>query len=70
MDEDREKTYDPSTAEIDRGRQQGLGMGARDLAGQRDPQSAAAAEDAEEDADTGEAEAGDDKGADDKGAGI
>ena len=64
MDEDREKTYDPSTVEIDRGRQQGLGMGARDLAGQRDPQGAAAAEDAEEDADTGEAaEAGDEKGA-------
>ena len=66
MDEDREKTYDPSTVEIDRGRQQGLGMGARDLAGQRDPQVAAPAEDAEEDADTGDAAAAEDE----KGAGI
>ncbi len=32
-----ETTYDPSSVEVDRGRQQGLGMGARDLARQRDP---------------------------------
>ena len=32
-----ETTYDPSTVEVDRGREQGLGMGARDLARQRDP---------------------------------
>ncbi len=66
MDEDRETTYDPSSVEIDRGRQQGLGMGARDLAGQRDPQVAAPADDAEEDADSAEA----DEAEDEKGAGI
>ena len=66
MDEDRETTYDPSTVEIDRGRQQGLGMGAKDLQGQRDPQGAPAATDAEEDEDGGETDAAEA----DKGAGI
>jgi hypothetical protein len=32
-----ETKYDPSSVEVDRARQQGLGMGARDLARQRDP---------------------------------
>ena len=40
-----EATYDPSTVEVDRGREQGLGMGARDLARQRDPGGRQAAPD-------------------------
>ena len=36
-DDAPEDTYDPSTVEIDRSRQQGLGVGERDLQGQRDP---------------------------------
>ena len=36
-DDTPDETYDPSVVEIDRGRQQGLGMGERDLQGQRDP---------------------------------
>ncbi len=64
MDEDREKTYDPSTVEIDRGRQQGLGMGERDLKGQRDPGGVSPAASDEENEATEDGEAGD------KGAGI
>ena len=30
-------TYNPTSVEVDRGRMQGLGMGARDLDGQREP---------------------------------
>ena len=37
-EEDREDTYDPSSVEVDRAREQGLGVGARDLQRQRDPQ--------------------------------
>jgi hypothetical protein len=36
-DEDRDTTYTPTSVEVDRGRMQGLGMGARDLDGQREP---------------------------------
>ena len=32
-----EDTYEPTEVEVTRGRQQGLGMGAKDLAYQRDP---------------------------------
>jgi hypothetical protein len=32
-----EDRYDPSELEVTRGREQGLGVGARDLARQRDP---------------------------------
>ena len=41
MNDDLDKTdetYDPSELEATRGRQQGLGMGAKDLQRQRDPQ--------------------------------
>ena len=41
-DPDRENTYDPSAVEVDRDRQQGLGVGARDLQRQRDPNDGAA----------------------------
>lgn len=44
-----ETKYDPSSVEVDRARQQGLGMGARDLARQRDPNLAPAVEDEESD---------------------
>jgi hypothetical protein len=44
-----ETKYDPSSVEVDRGRQQGLGMGARDLERQRDPGDAPDAEVAEGD---------------------
>ncbi len=33
-DEDAGESYDPSTAEVNRGLEQGLGVGARDLAAQ------------------------------------
>ena len=36
-----DSVYDPSTIEVTRGREQGLGMGAEDLARQRDPKGAA-----------------------------
>ena len=37
-DEDRDDTtYNPTSVEVDRGRMQGLGMGAKDLDGQREP---------------------------------
>ena len=36
MDENDE-TYEPTAVEVDRGRQQGLGMGEKDLQRQRDP---------------------------------
>jgi len=36
-DDEREDTYDPSELEATLERQQGLGMGARDLQRQRDP---------------------------------
>ena len=32
-----DETYDPTPVEVDRGRQQGLGMGEKDLQRQRDP---------------------------------
>lgn len=41
-------TYDPSEAAASRGREQGLGVGARDIARQRDP-SRPAADDPERD---------------------
>ena len=37
MAEKTEETYDPTTVEVDRGREQGLGMGEKDLQRQRDP---------------------------------
>ena len=37
MAEKTEETYDPSIVEVDRGREQGLGMGEKDLQRQRDP---------------------------------
>ena len=37
MAEKTDETYDPSTVEVDRGREQGLGMGEKDLQRQRDP---------------------------------
>jgi hypothetical protein len=37
-------TYDPSSVEVDRGREQGLGMGQRDLDRQKDPTGAAPGE--------------------------
>lgn len=37
---DEPKTFKPGTAETNRARQQGLGMGARELDAQRDPQLA------------------------------
>lgn len=43
-----ETEYDPTSVEVDRARQQGLGMGARDLARQRDPHAPDAAEAEEE----------------------
>jgi hypothetical protein len=36
-EDDKPDAYDPSDLEATRGREQGLGMGARDLARQRDP---------------------------------
>lgn len=36
-DEDRDETYQPTSVGVDRGRMQGLGMGERDLDGQREP---------------------------------
>ena len=36
-DEKRDDTYSPTSVEVDRGRMQGLGVGARDLDGQREP---------------------------------
>ncbi len=44
-----ESTYDPSDLEVTRGREQGLGVGARDLARQRDPHRRPDAADEEED---------------------
>ncbi len=35
--DETEETYDPTTVEVDRARQQGLGMGEKDLQRQRDP---------------------------------
>ncbi len=37
MADKTEETYDPTTVEVDRAREQGLGMGKRDLQRQRDP---------------------------------
>ena len=34
---ENDETYDPSTVDVDRGREQGLGMGEKDLQRQRDP---------------------------------
>jgi hypothetical protein len=34
---DEPRTFDPDAAEVNRGREQGLGMGQRDLEAQRDP---------------------------------
>jgi hypothetical protein len=34
---DEDRTFDPSTTEVNRGREQGLGMGQRELDAQRDP---------------------------------
>jgi hypothetical protein len=36
-DEDRDTHYSPTSVEVDRARMQGLGVGARDLDGQREP---------------------------------
>lgn len=36
-DETRDSTYNPTSVEVDRARMQGLGVGARDLDGQREP---------------------------------
>ena len=37
-EDDKKDVYDPSELEATRGREQGLGVGAKDLARQRDPQ--------------------------------
>jgi hypothetical protein len=50
-EDDKPNAYDPSDLEATRGREQGLGVGARDLARQRDPGSPAAAPDEDEAAD-------------------
>ncbi len=42
--EDRDATYDPSTVEANRARQQGGGVGQKDLDAQRDPTGARSAE--------------------------
>ena len=39
-DERDDTTYTPTSVEVDRGRMQGLGMGASDLDGQREPTDA------------------------------
>ena len=39
-DEKRDSTYDPTSVQVDRARMQGLGVGARDLDGQREPTDA------------------------------
>jgi hypothetical protein len=36
-DEDRDTSYSPTSVQVDRARMQGLGVGARDLDGQREP---------------------------------
>ena len=46
-----EGRYDPSTVEANLARQQGLGVGARDLAAQEDPQVAVSEDEDEADAD-------------------
>jgi hypothetical protein len=36
-DENRDNTYNPTSVQVDRARMQGLGVGERDLDGQREP---------------------------------
>ena len=58
MPEHSDETYDPTTVEVDRGREQGLGVGEKDLQRQRDPgdglgsQEQAAGMDADDEEDT------------------
>ena len=47
--EKNDRTYDPSELEATRSRQQGLGVGAKDLQRQRDPHGAPEAEPEQED---------------------
>ena len=60
MAEKTEETYDPSTGEVDRAREQGLGVGERDLQRQRDPGDGLSPEerspgvDADDEEDTGD----------------
>ena len=60
MAEKTDETYDPSTVEVDRGREQGLGMGEKDLQRQRDPGDGLGSEerttgvDADDEEDTGD----------------
>ena len=55
-----EETYDPTTVEVDRAREQGLGVGERDLQRQRDPGDGLSPEeqrtgvDADDEEDTGD----------------
>jgi hypothetical protein len=50
-EDDKKDVYDPSELEATRGREQGLGVGARDLARQRDAARPAPAADEAEDKD-------------------
>ncbi len=60
MADKTDETYDPSTVEVDRAREQGLGVGERDLQRQRDPGDGLGPEerrigaDADEEEDTGD----------------
>lgn len=50
-EDDKPETYDPSDLEATRGREQGLGVGAKDLERQRDAHRPAAAPDEDDEAD-------------------
>ena len=60
MAEKTEETYDPSIVEVDRGREQGLGMGEKDLQRQHDPGDSLSSDerstalDADDEEDTGD----------------